>query len=157
MTLSHARWMQDGLIALCGAISTLSFLGLALLILADVFTRNLGIGFPWALEGSEYLMMTGGFFGAPWVLRSKGHVAIDVVVQLLRPARQAALARGADLMGIAICAPLTIIAADALLSARSSGALVFKTLIFPEWWLMIPVTFCFALMTTEFALRAVTK
>ncbi|WP_435170681.1 TRAP transporter small permease [Falsirhodobacter sp. 1013] len=131
----------------------LSFVALAGLILADVITRNLGIGFAWALEGSEYLMMVGGFIGAPWVLRRGGHVAIDVVVQMLGAMPRARLARGADAMGLAICLPLTAIAVDALLSARASGSLVFKTLIFPEWWLMIPVALCFAILSVEFLLR----
>ena len=156
MALSALRRAQDAMIAACAAVSVLSFVGLAVLILADVATRNLGIGFAWALEGSEYLMMIGGFVGAPWVLRRGGHVAIDVVVQMLGASRQARLARASDAMGLVICAPLTLIAADALFKARASGALVFKTLIFPEWWLMIPVTACFALMTLEFALRAAT-
>lgn len=148
------RRMQDRLIALCALVSILCFTGLAVLILADVLTRNLGFGFPWALEGSEYLMMVGAFIGAPWVLRQGGHVAIDVVVQMLRPGPRARLSRAADVIGLAICAPLAVIAIDALLSARAAGSLVFKTLVFPEWWLMIPVALCFLMMSVEFALRA---
>ncbi|RIU97115.1 TRAP transporter small permease subunit, partial [Klebsiella pneumoniae] len=95
-------------------------------------------------------MMVGGFIGAPWVLRRGGHVAIDVVVQMLGATPRARLARGADAMGLAICLPLTAIAVDALQSARASGSLVFETLIFPEWWLMIPVALCFAILSVEF-------
>jgi TRAP-type C4-dicarboxylate transport system permease small subunit len=31
--------------------------------------------------------------------------------------------------------------------------MVFKTLVFPEWWLFVPVPLCFALLAVEFLRR----
>ena len=41
----------------------------------------------------------------------------------------------------------------AIADSRQLGSMVFKTLVFPEWWLFVPVPLCFALLAVEF-LRA---
>lgn len=148
------RQGHDALVNVGALVATASFAALAILTLVDVITRNIRIGtFGWALEGSEYLLMIGCFVGVPWVLRRGGHVAIDVVVQILAEGPRRKLERAADVVGLLICLPLTVLAIRAMLSAQASGALVYKTLVFPEWYLLVPLTYCVIMMTSEFALR----
>jgi TRAP-type C4-dicarboxylate transport system permease small subunit len=40
-----------------------------------------------------------------------------------------------------------------LADSRQAGSLVMKALVFPEWWLYVPVPICFALLSLECARR----
>lgn len=142
------------LVAPGGMIAAAGFGLIALLVAADIALRNLGIlGWPWLNEVTEYLLTISTFLGAPWVLHHGGHVNVDILLRVVPPAVARATVRLAYAVGLVICAACLWIAASALLDIRSTGAQVFKNLVFPEWWLMVPMVWCFGLCTLEFAVR----
>ncbi len=148
---SYARLM-----AACGALSALLFAALGILVFMDVLLRNLGIvNLPWALEISEYLLMTATFAAAPWLLHQGDHIRVDILVRGMAAGAQRLLEVLSNLMGLAICAVLTWEAAGSARDAALQGALTYKVLTFPEWWLTVPMVVSFALMTVEFARRLV--
>jgi len=73
------------------------------------------------------------FLGAPWVLRERGHIAIDLVVERL-PARGRAIAGViAELCAATICALLLYYACRVVWQSYQSGIQVQKSFTFPEW------------------------
>jgi TRAP-type C4-dicarboxylate transport system permease small subunit len=138
-----------------GAVAAALLLGaMAFLVTADVLGRNLGLGvIPWILDASEYSLPLATFLAAPWLLHQNEHVRLDLLLHAL-PARAArALDRAASGMGLAVCLVLVLYGARTAVDSARQGALVMKSLVFPEWWLYAPVAPCFALLAIEFARR----
>lgn len=126
----------------------------ALLVTGDVVARNVGLGtLPWILEVSEYVLPLATFLVAPWLLARNEHVRLDVLLASLSPPLGRLLARGGDLLGLAVCAVFVLYGARAIASSAQQGSLVIKSVVFPEWWLYAPVPFCFALLAVEFVRR----
>lgn len=138
----------------CGAVSGLMFVAITALVCADVLFRNIGLGsIQWGLEVTEYLLMTATFLGAPYLLYLGEHIRVDIVVQSVSPAARRVLDIGAEVFGFAVCALLCWESIKVLLDTKAQGSMVFKVLIFPEWWLTIPMTLCVTLMAVEFLRR----
>lgn len=125
-----------------------------LMICADVVLRAMRWGsVAWASEVSEYILYGATFLAAPWLLRMGRHVRLDLVLRAL-PVRIGWLAEWAvDVVGVAVCATLTLAGLRILLSSHASGSIVLKTISFTEWWLLIPIPATFLLLAIEFLFR----
>jgi TRAP-type C4-dicarboxylate transport system permease small subunit len=148
VTLFYARLLQG--LALCAAL----LLGLsAAAITLDVVGRNIGLGtLPWILEVSEYVLPLATFLVAPWLLYRNQHVRLDVLLQAAPW-----LGRVADLLGLAVSAVLVVYGLRTILNSAQQGGMVFKSVVFPEWWLYAPVPLCFALLSFEFVRRLASR
>jgi TRAP-type transport system small permease protein len=147
----------ERLMQACGVAAALTIGVLALLVTGDVIARNTGLGsFPWVVEVSEYSLPLATFLAAPWLLFRNEHVRLDMLVTSLpRPiARQ--IDRLADLIGLFVCAVFFFYGLKVIADSQRLGSVVIKTLVFPEWWLFVPVPFCFGLLAIEFVRRMVT-
>jgi TRAP-type C4-dicarboxylate transport system permease small subunit len=143
-----------GLLHACAVVAAVLLGATALLITGDVVARNVGLGtLPWILEVSEYVLPLATFLVAPWLLARNDHVRLDVLLTALPPRLARALARGGDLIGLAVCAVFVVYGARAIASSAQQGSLVIKSVVFPEWWLYAPVPLCFALLAIEFVRR----
>lgn len=141
-------------------LSVLALLACALVavmvvvICADVFVRNLRIGsLSWANEVAEYTLYLSTFLSAPWLLRQGAHVRMDLVLKVLPQAAAWRLEIVADVIAVLACAALTIACGKAALASAQQGAMVFKILVFPEWWLITPASVLFGVLTVECLLR----
>ena len=140
----------------CGAASA-TILGLVTMaVVWDVLARNLGArSLPWIVEATEYALPLATFLAAPWLMFRYEHVRLDLLAtQLSKP----------NLMRVervtaAICMVVSLViawyAVRVILDTKQVGALVIKSLIFPEWWLFLPVPVCFLLLAMECARRLV--
>ena len=144
MTLLYDRVLQG--LAACAAV----LLGAsALAITVDVVGRNVGVGtLPWILEVSEYVLPLATFLVAPWLLRRNEHVRLDI---LLRAWPR--LGHVTNVIGLAVSAVLVLYGVRTILNSADQGAMVFKSVVFPEWWLYAPVPLCFGLLAVEFVRR----
>lgn len=148
------RSRLTALFDLCGLLSAIIFGAIAVMVTLDLVTRNLHmIDLVWVNEVTEYLVTFGTFIGAPWVLHHHGHVNIDILVTNLPPPARRAMVRLCDGLGFIICAVMFYESVRVLLDTYAAGSLVFKNLVFPEWYLSTPAVICFALCTLEFASR----
>jgi TRAP-type transport system small permease protein len=135
------EWLAAGAAVLLGAS--------ALAITIDVIGRNVGMGtLPWILEVSEYVLPLATFLVAPWLLYRNEHVRLDILA-VTRPW----LGHVANIIGLAVCAVLVVYGARTILNSATQGAMIFKSVVFPEWWLYVPVPLCFGLLTIEFLRR----
>ncbi len=134
--------------------AALVLLAMVVLVTADILLRNLTrTGFPWANEVSEYALYAITLMTAPWLLRRGQHVRIDLVLTFV-PARVAWLMEAAgDVAGFLVCLAMLRYGLKMTIESAVLGAITVKNLVFPEWWLLWPLPFVFALIAVEFAFR----
>lgn len=138
----------------CGAIAALTFGLMSVLVTADVVLRNLNIDLiPAGVEITEYMLMIATFLAAPWLLYHNGHIRVDVIVNILPKGTQRLLSVLCNLIGLFVCGVLAQQSLTVLLDTHQQGSLVFKELIFPEWWLSVPLLIGATLLSLEFIRR----
>jgi TRAP-type transport system small permease protein len=130
----------------------------ALAVTADVVARNVGLGTaPWILEVSEYVLPLSTFLVAPWLLRRNEHVGLDMMLRVLPASAARALDVASSVLGLAISGVLLLYGVRAALDSARQGAMVFKSVVFPEWWLYVPFALCFTLLAMEFSRRVLVR
>ncbi len=127
---------------------------MVVLVTADILLRNLTrSGFPWANEVSEYALYGMTLLTAPWLLRRGQHVRIDLLLSVV-PARIAWLMEAlGDAIGFAVCIVMVRYGTHMAADSFRIGSVTIKNLVFSEWWLLVPLPICFALLAFEFVFR----
>ncbi len=144
----HTHWLRflRALAMLAGIVLVTDIL----LIAADVLFRNLGIaGLGWVSDIIEYSLPLSTLLSAPWLVASKGHVRLDLVVERMSSSLRATVFRATMLLAAVVTGALVYASALMALDTYRSGALVMKSLIFPEWWIMAAVPPLFLLTALE--------
>lgn len=142
------------LIEALAAAAALLLGAMALAVTFDVISRNLGLGaFPWILEVSEYALPLATFSVAPWLLARNEHVRLDALLQALPAPAARAVDGVANGCGLAVSAVLVVYGVRTIVNSAQQGAMVVKSVVFPEWWLYAPIPLCFALLAIEFVRR----
>ena len=138
----HAKLMR-----LCGAVAA-GVLGLiTLLVCFDVISRNLGLrSVVWINEVTEYALPIATLAAAPWLMWRNQHVRLDLLGMVLSPAAQRRMDRFSSLLGLLVSLLMVWYSMLMLLDSRAAGAIVLKALVFPEWWLYVPVPIGFGLL-----------
>lgn len=153
--MSRVIQAYDYFLLLLGMIAGLLILLVTLGIGYDVSLRAVtGQGLPWLIDLAEYAMLGVTFLGAPWVLRRGGHVAVEIAVMYLPQRPREVVRRLTCLLGALICGTMGWAGALATLEAWQRGTLVFKALVFPEWWILVVIPVSLFLCTIEFVRQA---
>jgi len=140
----------------CGVLAALVVGAIAAAVSYDVIGRNVGLpSLPWIVEVTEMALPLATLLAAPWLLHRNQHVRLDILDAHLSPAWRETLARVVALVGLVVCAVIVWYAVAVIGDNIAIGAMVMKSLVFPEWWLYVPVPLSFGLMTLEFARRLV--
>jgi len=136
------------------AAACLLLLAMTLLIGADVAGRNAGLGgIPWSGEISEDILYLLTLLTAPWLLRQGQHIRVDILLRAL-PARLGWLLEWVgDLLGLACSLYFVWYGWKVLAASHAAGAISIKTLVTPEWWLLVPLPLAFLLFAVEFGFR----
>ncbi len=107
------------------------------------------------MEWTEIGLYLSAVLAAPWLLFQGRHIRADLLAPALpRPAARVVEA-AADLVGLAVCLVLLWQSFDVMRDAMALGAMVRRSITFPEWWLSAPLLPCFALLSLEFARRLI--
>jgi TRAP-type transport system small permease protein len=134
----------------CGVLAALLIGAIVVLVCYDVIGRNLGIrSLPWIVEVTEYALPLITLLAAPWLLFRAEHVRLDLLNNTLSASALQTLDRIASLVGLAVSLAIVWYALKVIADTRSIGAMVMKSLVFPEWWLFVPVPLSFGLMAIE--------
>jgi TRAP-type C4-dicarboxylate transport system permease small subunit len=92
-------------------------------------------------------------FAAPWLLRQGQHIRVDILLRAL-PLRIGWLFEWiGDLLGLACSLYFVWYGWKVLAASYQAGAITIKTLVTPEWWLLVPLPLAFALVAVEFVFR----
>ncbi len=132
--MASRRSALDLLIDALALVAAGLLCALVALILVDVAARYLRwFSLAWGLEASEYMLYAITFLGAPWVLRERGHIAIELVVEQLPERARRAAGLAANALGALVCAALLVFACRVLWRSYQAGTMVHKSFVFPEW------------------------
>jgi TRAP-type transport system small permease protein len=146
-------WYERALDSLM-LLACLLLLGMAVMIGADVVSRNVGAGgIAVSNELSEDILYLMTLLAAPWLLRQGQHIRVDIVLRVL-PTRVAWMLEWlSDIAGLFCC--LYFVWYGTLITAASyaAGSINIKTLITPEWWTLAPLPVGFVLLGIEFVFR----
>jgi TRAP-type C4-dicarboxylate transport system permease small subunit len=85
-------------------------------------------------------------------LHRNEHLRLDFLL-----ARARWLGPASDGIGLAVSAVLLVYGVRTIANSAQQGAMVVKSLVFPEWWLYAPVPLCFLLLSIEFVRRLASR
>jgi len=142
------RWFQflKALAMLAGAVLAADIL----LITAEVLFRNMGWrGLGWASDVIEYSLPLSTLLVAPWLVAQKGHVKLDLLVERMASPHRDLLFRATMWLAAGVTGVLVYASVLLAVDTYNSGALVMKSLVFPEWWVMAAVPPLFLLIAIE--------
>lgn len=132
-------WLVRILSVLAVTIIAAMALGISAEVILRMFAFPSIVG---SIELTEYGLFISTFFVAPYLLRTNEHIRVDIVMSRAKPetTRRVELA----VLGVImlISAVTGVVGTAIMVENARNGTLVFKDLIFPQWWLdwIIPLT-----------------
>ncbi|HYH21818.1 MAG TPA: TRAP transporter small permease subunit [Azospirillum sp.] len=143
--------LYDGLIVGLAAFGALCLAAVVVAIPVDVMMRNLGLKpMMWVSAGVEYAMLVAAASGGPWLVRIRGHVAVDSFVALLpRPVRRS-VEVAVQLLAAGLCGLLAWRAGVLALEQAARGSVDIRAVDIPGWISYACLAVCFALVALEF-------
>jgi len=137
--------------ALAMLAGVLMFAMMAVIIL-DVSARNLGTqGSAHFFTFTEYALLLVTLLGAPWLVRERGHIYVEIALMYLPEATRRKALRLVATISALICALLAWYALAITLQNYQLGDMDVRSLDMPRWMLMVFMPLSFAAMAIEFA------
>lgn len=121
------------------------------MIVIDVSIRTIGFTPPlFTSTVVEYALLYVAMCSAPWLVRQKGHVAIEAVVALLPPPIREALAKMVYLVCSFLGAYFAYLSVELFIEAIQTGNLDVRGIDMPYWLQFLPMPFGYGLVSLEF-------
>lgn len=121
------------------------------MIVIDVSIRTIGLTPPlFTSSVVEYALLYVAMCSAPWLVRQKGHVAIEAVVSLLPPAIREPLAKAVYLVCAVLSAYFAYLSVELFVEAIETGNLDVRGIDMPYWLQFLPMPFGYGLVSLEF-------
>lgn len=143
--------------ALGNAVTALAWVACAVIpciftgIVIDVSIRMMGYTPPlFTSSVVEYALLYIAMFSAPWLLREKGHVAIEAVIAQLSPRIQRILAKFVYLVCMLASILFSYFSWELFLDALQSGQLDVRGVDMPYWAQFLPMLIGFVFISLEF-------
>lgn len=137
-----------GMAIIAGA--TLVWLMIAVIV--SVMMRNLGLQpFAWLFTSNEYGLLYMTMLGAPWLVREKGHVHIELVTSALPERAREIVSRLVAAACVVVCVILAWKGAELFLTNIERGDFDTRAYYYPRWLLTISFPLSFGLMAVEFS------
>ncbi len=133
-------------------ISAATLVWLMVSVIVSVVMRNAGLQpFAWLFTSAEYGLLYMTMLGAPWLVREKGHVHIELVTAVLpTPVRQV-VSRMVALLCVIVCLIMAYKGFELLLTNIERNDFDVRAYYFPRWLLTITFPLSFGFMVIEFA------
>jgi C4-dicarboxylate transporter, DctQ subunit len=137
-----------GMAWVAGALLALMFLA----IVVDVVLRNLGFQSSAHLFSfTEYALLMVPCFGAPWLVRERGHVFVEIGLNALPQRLRRHWVVGVGLVCIVICLVLAWYGGEVTLRNYLKNDIDMRSFDMPRWMLVVCIPLSFFFMATEFA------
>lgn len=133
------------------AIAAATLVWLMVSVIVSVVLRNAGLQpYAWLFTSAEYGLLYMTMLGAPWLVREKGHVHIELVTAMLPVALRQIVSRLVALMCVVVCLILAWKGAELLMVNLERKDFDVRAYYFPRWMLTITFPISFGLMVVEF-------
>jgi len=150
--MRHVQRLYDGIVNLMALIAACTLVWLMVAVVVSVTMRNLGMQpYAWLFTSTEYGILYMTMLGAPWLVRKRGHVHIELVTAALPDTLRMIVSRAVALGCVAVCAYLGW--RGFLLVQTNIARMDFdvRAYFFPRWMLTIAFPISFGLMAVEFS------
>ena len=121
-------------------------------VITSVLMRNAGWQpFAWLFTSAEYGLLYMTMLGAPWLVRKKGHVHIELVTAALPDKARGIVSRIVAIACVMVCVVLAWKGVELFLKNIERGDYDTRAYYFPRWMLTIAFPVSFGLMAIEFS------
>ena len=132
-------------------LSGLIIASVCLLIAYDVITRNLGLQPPDSTVAlTEYALLYFTMAAAPWLVRTRGHIVVEVAHSRLQGRAKVIVDKIILLICMIVSLTVCGIAVFLMLESIQRGEIEIRSLEMPRAFLFAPLSLGFGLMATEF-------
>ncbi len=139
-------WLCKALAAVCCVILAV----IAAITVFDVVGRELGIQFVGRVAISEYGLLYASMLGAPYLVRTGGHVFVDALLKNVPKVVRLVLEKAIYLLCIALCVYLGWVCLDLGIRAIQTNDFDSRSFDLPRWLIYLPMIVGFALAAVEF-------
>lgn len=146
--------LYDRAIYAMGWLAGFLLVAVMVMIVAEVVIRNppFSLQSPWWLfTFTEYSLLLIPCLGAPWLVREKGHVFVEIVLMYLSPRRRRAATRVIGAACIVICLVLAWYGAEVAVRDYVESRQDTRAVDVPRWMVVMWIPIAFFFMATEFA------
>ncbi len=150
--MHYASQLYRGLLNGMAVVAALTLVWLMVAVVLSVLMRNFGLQpWSWLFVSTEYGMFYLTLLGAPWLVREKGHVHIELLTAALPPTMLQVVSRLVALLCVLACAVLAWKGFDLVMTQIERGSTDTRGGYFiPRWILTSAYPICFGLMAIEF-------
>ena len=121
-------------------------------VVASVVMRNMGVQpYAWLFTSAEYGLLYMTMLGAPWLVREKGHVHIELVTAALPPGLRRILSRGIAAACVVVSLILAWYGLQLMLTNIERNNYDVRAYYYPRWLLTVSFPVAFTVMAVEFA------
>jgi len=158
MTLERLSELYGKLLEWLAVAACVMVFAMVMMICTDVLLRNVALiptmrGLDWSNDITEAMLYLITMCAAPWILRQGQHIRVDIILRAI-PKRTAWYCEWfADIVGLFCCLAMVWYGAKMTYASYTSGAMTVKTMVTPEWWLLIPLPIAFTLLSIEMLFR----
>ncbi len=133
-------------------IAAATLVWLMVSVVASVAMRNFGMQpFAWLFTSAEYGLLYMTMLGAPWLVREKGHVHIELVTAALPDALRRVVSRIIAAACVAVSLILAWYGLDLFLTNIERNDYDVRAYFYPRWLLTLSFPIAFSIMAIEFA------
>ncbi|MBE1297741.1 MAG: TRAP transporter small permease subunit [Rhodobacteraceae bacterium] len=142
----------DAFLNAMAIISGATLVWLMVSVVTSVLMRNLGLQpFAWLFTSGEYGLLYMTMLGAPWLVRERGHVHIELVTSALPEGPRSLVSRFVALLCVLVCVLLAWKGVELFLKNIERGDYDTRAYYYPRWLLTIAFPISFGLMAIEFS------
>jgi TRAP-type C4-dicarboxylate transport system permease small subunit len=147
----HSRAYR-ALLNLLAIVAGATLVWLMVSVILSVLMRNAGLQpFAWLFTSAEYGLLYMTMLGAPWLVRERGHVHIELVTAALPDTLRRIVSRLVAAGCVLVCLILAWKGIDLYLTNIERGDYDTRAYYYPRWLLTISFPISFGIMAIEFA------
>ena len=149
--MRHLITVYERFLQAMAFVSGLTLVWIMVAVVISVVQRNLGMqSWAWLFLSTEYGMFYMTLLGAPWLVRQRGHVHIEMLTATLPAKLLPMFSRLVSLLTCLICAFLALKGVELVMLNLERGDFDVRAYFFPSWILSMAFPISFGLMAIEF-------
>ena len=150
--MRHALRLYSYLLNGMALVAGVLLVWLMVAIVVSVVIRNLGLQpSAWFFLSTEYALFYLTLLGAPWLVRQRGHVHIELLTSALPRVLLVPVSRLVALLCVAVCLVLAWKGLDLVSMNVARNDFDVRAFFVPKWILTIAFPISFGLMAIEFS------
>ncbi|MCR9157456.1 MAG: TRAP transporter small permease [Rhodobacteraceae bacterium] len=144
--------VYDALLYTMALVAAVTLVWLMVSVVVSVVMRNLGLQpFAWLFTSAEYGILYMTMLGAPWLVREKGHVHIELVTAALPPTLRRFVSRMVAVLCVLVCIILAWYGLQLFLTNIERNNYDVRAYYYPRWLLTVTFPIAFSVMAIEFS------